>query len=66
MSRTFLFPLAGFQVTFNGRFWVTAEVQGEENAWRRRGGSYRLLFEIDIKGLTVDVLDLRRRTSTTY
>ena len=25
MSRTFLFPLAGFQVTFNGRFWVTAE-----------------------------------------
>ena len=25
MSRASLFSLAGFQVTFNGRFWVTAE-----------------------------------------
>jgi len=25
MSRTLL-PLAGFEVTFNGRFWVTTEV----------------------------------------
>ena len=41
-------------------------LQGEENTWRRRIGSYRLLFEIDIKGLTVDVLDVCRRTSTTY
>ena len=41
-------------------------LQGEENTWRRRVGSYRLLFEIDIKSLTVDVLDVRRRTSTTY
>ena len=28
MSRASLFSLAGFQVTFNGRFWVTAEVIG--------------------------------------
>ena len=27
MSRASLFSLAGFQVTFNGRFWVTAEAQ---------------------------------------
>ena len=26
MSRASLFSLAGFQVTFNGRFWVTTEV----------------------------------------
>ena len=25
MSRASLFSLAGFQVTFNGRFWVTTE-----------------------------------------
>jgi hypothetical protein len=26
MSRPLFLPLAGFEVTFNGRFWVTAEV----------------------------------------
>ena len=41
-------------------------LQGEENTWRRRVGSYRIIFEIDIKGLTVDVVDVARRTSTTY
>jgi hypothetical protein len=25
MSRPLFLPLAGFEVTFNGRFWVTAE-----------------------------------------
>jgi hypothetical protein len=28
MSRTLL-PLAGFEVTFNGRFWVTTEAEHE-------------------------------------
>lgn len=41
-------------------------LQGEDNTWRRRVGSYRIIFEIDIKSLTVDVLDVARRTSTTY
>jgi mRNA-degrading endonuclease RelE of RelBE toxin-antitoxin system len=41
-------------------------LQGKDNIWRRRVGSYRIIFEIDIKGLTVDVLDVQRRTSTTY
>lgn len=41
-------------------------LQGEENVWRRRVGSYRIVFEIDVKALTVDVLDVARRTSTTY
>ena len=39
-------------------------LQGEDNTWRRRVGSYRIIFEIDIKGLAVDVLDVARRTST--
>jgi mRNA interferase RelE/StbE len=41
-------------------------LEGEDNTWRRRVGSYRIIFEIDVKALTVDVLDVRRRTSTTY
>jgi len=41
-------------------------LQGEDNTWRRRVGSYRILFEIDVRGLTVDVLEVARRTSTTY
>lgn len=41
-------------------------LQGEDNTWRRRVGNYRIVFEIDIKMLTVDVLDVARRTSTTY
>lgn len=41
-------------------------LQGEENTWRRRVGSYRILYEIDVKALTVNVLDVLRRTSTTY
>jgi hypothetical protein len=28
MSRPLFLPLAGFEVTLNGRFWVTAEVAG--------------------------------------
>jgi len=35
-------------------------------AWRRRIGDYRIFFEIDFESRTVDVLDLQRRTSTTY
>jgi mRNA-degrading endonuclease RelE of RelBE toxin-antitoxin system len=35
-------------------------------AWRRRVGDYRILFDIDADHLTVDVLEIRRRTSTTY
>ena len=34
--------------------------------WRRRVGNYRLLFELDFDARIVDVVDLKRRTSTTY
>jgi len=34
--------------------------------WRRRVGSYRIFFEADFDSRTVDVLDVQRRTSTTY
>jgi mRNA interferase RelE/StbE len=41
-------------------------LQGETDTWRRRVGNYRIFFEISTNDLTVDVLDIARRTSTTY
>jgi mRNA-degrading endonuclease RelE of RelBE toxin-antitoxin system len=34
--------------------------------WRRRLGSYRLVFEIIIAASMVYVFDIKRRTTTTY
>jgi mRNA interferase RelE/StbE len=41
-------------------------LQGEAHTWRRRVGSYRIFFEVSTEQLTVDVLDIVRRSSTTY
>jgi len=41
-------------------------LQGELHTWRRRVGNYRVFFEISADQLTVDVLGIVRRTSTTY
>lgn len=43
-----------------------ARLQGEDHTWRRRVGNYRIIFGVDINELTIDVLDVARRTSTTY
>ena len=42
------------------------KVKGEENTWRRRVGNYRILYEVDIKNKFIDVVYIRRRTSSTY
>jgi len=36
------------------------------DAFRRRVGSYRIVFDIDFRARGVRVLDILRRTSTTY
>jgi mRNA-degrading endonuclease RelE of RelBE toxin-antitoxin system len=36
------------------------------SAWRRRVGAYRIFFDIEFATHTIDILDLQRRTSTTY
>ncbi|MEK7062624.1 MAG: type II toxin-antitoxin system RelE/ParE family toxin [Patescibacteria group bacterium] len=42
------------------------KMSGYENRWRRRVGSYRIKYEIDIyKGL-VAIVEIKRRTSSTY
>jgi mRNA-degrading endonuclease RelE of RelBE toxin-antitoxin system len=38
----------------------------ERSAWRRRVGAYRIFFDVDPDLHRVDVLDVARRTSTTY
>ena len=41
-------------------------LRGERSAWRRRAGSYRIFFDVDPESLIVDIVDIARRTSTTY
>ena len=36
------------------------------DAFRRRAGSYRIIFDIDFKTRAVRIFDVLRRTSTTY
>jgi mRNA-degrading endonuclease RelE of RelBE toxin-antitoxin system len=38
----------------------------ERSAWRRRCGAYRIFFDVYPDRHHVDVLDIARRTSTTY
>lgn len=42
------------------------KIKGEDNVWRRRVGSHRILYEIILKGKYIDVFQIRRRTTTTY
>ncbi len=37
-----------------------------QDAFRRRVGDYRIIFRIDFKALAVGILDIQRRTTTTY
>ena len=41
-------------------------LRGQESTWRRRVGGYRIVYDLDLEHGTMDVLDIVRRTSTTY
>jgi len=41
-------------------------LKAQPTAWRRRVGSWRILFDVDFSSRTVVVHDILRRTSTTY
>jgi mRNA interferase RelE/StbE len=43
---------------------VRLKCQG--TGWRRRVGNYRILFDVYLEAFVVDVVDITRRTSTTY
>ena len=42
-----------------------AKLVGQE-AFRRRVGAYRIVFQLDFKARAVGILDILRRTTTTY
>lgn len=42
------------------------KLEGEENRYRRRVGSYRIFFRADRASRTVGISAIVRRTSTTY
>ncbi len=41
-------------------------LKAQPTAWRRRVGSWRILFDVDPTNRVVGVADIERRTSTTY
>jgi len=41
-------------------------LKSEGSTWRRRAGSYRIFFDVYPDEQLVDVVDIQRRTSTTY
>ena len=42
------------------------KLAGEDAMWRRRVGSYRIVFAIDLINKTVYIYAILRRTSSTY
>ena len=42
------------------------KMQGEDSVWRRRIGSYRIKYELNIPAHIVYVYEIKRRTSSTY
>lgn len=39
---------------------------GERASWRRRVGAYRILFDLNLELRPIEVIEIVRRTSTTY
>ncbi len=43
-----------------------ARLKFERTAWRRRVGSYRIFFDVYPDRFIVDIVEITRRTSSTY
>jgi mRNA-degrading endonuclease RelE of RelBE toxin-antitoxin system len=50
-------PLSGDVVPLRGPY---------QGSFRRRVGSWRIFFSLDVEQKVIEVQDIRRRTSTTY
>lgn len=51
---------------FNPYFGDIQKMKDEHNNWRRRIGSYRILYKIDVSETMILVFHVERRTSKTY
>ncbi len=54
------------ELAINPYIGDTHKLGGIEQAWRKRIGSYRIFYEIDVKNKSVDVSEVERRGSKTY
>jgi mRNA interferase RelE/StbE len=54
------------ELTDNPFIGNVKKMQGQQNAWRRRIGAYRILFEILTKERIIYVAAIKRRVSKTY
>jgi len=54
------------EIVKNPYYGDIEKMKGEENVWRRRVGSYRIIYEIFSVKKFVWVFDIRRRTTNTY
>lgn len=50
----------------NPYFGDIEKLSGEVNVWRRRAGVYRITYELFTQNKFIAVLDVQRRTTTTY
>jgi mRNA interferase RelE/StbE len=44
----------------------TKRLKGQPNAWRRRVGNYRIIYDLFVEERLIVVSGILRRTSTTY
>lgn len=42
------------------------KMEGEEFAWRRRVGAYRIFYDVIVRKRTIHVTHVKRRSSKTY
>ena len=54
------------RLPFNPYAGDVEKMKGEESAWRRRTGNYRIFYEIIIVEKLIYVYKIERRTSKTY
>lgn len=54
------------ELAFNPYAGDIEKMEGEENSWRRRIGSYRIFYDLDKKSGIINVTHIERRTSATY
>ncbi|MDO8521281.1 MAG: type II toxin-antitoxin system RelE/ParE family toxin [bacterium] len=50
----------------NPYFGDIQKMKGEKNAWRRRVGTYRLFYKLDMAEKSILVFRVERRTSNTH
>lgn len=43
-----------------------ARLKNQPTTWRRRVGNYRIFYDLYPKRFLIEVVEIRRRTSTTY